>query len=496
MGLKQATGYAGGHYSIFKIHNQMNYLLLSLVVEELSALLTGARVERVIQSKEAGVFFVFRRARKNYVLLFSPDRALPRMHLVSSKPQSIDTPHPFVLAMRSRLIGSHIKDISQLNQDRIARICFEKPSVEQCLIFELTGRSTNIIFIGPDSRIIAAYYSVTPNERSERTLLPGASYVLPHKGVIFSADKDRIVIPDSDSPNKSAEAYYVNLVQERCITALGSEIRTSVRQALARAKRKHNALESNLQTAERADQLKQAGDLILANLRLLHGGMGHAELTGYDNQTVTVNLDPRLSPSKNAEFYFKKFKKAKAGQQIILTRLHDTVEEISFLNSLLDETGKQDNASQLTRIRSELLARGYLKEKPVGMGKAYHAKNVSGYRTIVCRGWEILIGTNASGNDHITTRIARPDDFWLHAEGLPGSHVLVRNSMKGELPPDVLLKAAALAAYYSKGRNADKVSVTYTYARFIKKPKGAKPGLVTISERKTIVVRPADSVLV
>jgi predicted ribosome quality control (RQC) complex YloA/Tae2 family protein len=221
--------------------------------------------------------------------------------------------------------------------------------------------------------------------------------------------------------------------------------------------------------------------------------MDHAELAGYDGRTVTVNLDPKLSPPKNAELYFRKFKKAKAGQQIISTRLHDTTEEISFLSSLLDEAGKQDDATHLDTIRSVLSARGYIKEKPTGKGKASPKKTISGFRTVVYRGWEILIGTNASGNDHITTKIARPDDFWLHAEGLPGSHVLVRNALKGELPPDVLVQAAALAAYYSKGRNADKVTVTYTNARFVKKPKGAKPGLVTISKRKTIVVRPADN---
>jgi len=472
----------------------MNFQILSLVIEELAALLTGARVERVIQGKEGGVYCLFRRDRMNYVLLISPDRALPRMHLVSSKPQSVDTPHPFILALRSHLIGTRVKNISLLNQDRIARICFATPSTEQSLVFELTGRSTNLLFIDADSRIIAVYYPVTPTERSVRTLLPGATYVVPHKKVIFPTDKDRLVIPDAASRNKSTEDFYVHLTQERCITALGMEVRSYILKALARAERKHDALKSDLQTAERAGQFKQAGDLILANLRLLQSGMDHAELAGYDGLKVIVNFDPKLSPAKNAERYFKKFKKAKAGQQIISTRLHDTTEEISFLKSLLDEVGKQNDAFHMDKIRSELSSRGYLKEKPIGKGKASPSKNVSGFRTVVFRGWEILIGTNASGNDHMTTRIARPDDLWLHAEGLPGSHVLVRNSMKGEFPPDVLMKAAVLAAYYSKGRNADKVPVTYTYARFVKKIKGAKPGLVTISERKTIVVRPADGI--
>ncbi len=101
----------------------MNFQTLSLVIEELAALLTGARLERVIQGREGGLYFLLRRDRKNYALLLSPDRALPRMHLVRSKPQSVDTPHSFVLALRSRLTGSRVKSISLLNEDRIARIC-------------------------------------------------------------------------------------------------------------------------------------------------------------------------------------------------------------------------------------------------------------------------------------------------------------------------------------------------------------------------------------
>ena len=118
------------------------------------------------------------------------------------------------------------------------------------------------------------------------------------------------------------------------------------------------------------------------------------------------------------------------------------------------------------------------------------ADGVSGIRRILYRGWEILVGANAAANDELTVRLARPDDLWLHAEGLPGSHVLVRNPMKGEIPSDILLKAAGLAALYSKGKMAGKVAVTYTFARFVRKPKGAKPGLVHLSRRRAVMVKP------
>ena len=102
------------------------------------------------------------------------------------------------------------------------------------------------------------------------------------------------------------------------------------------------------------------------------------------------------------------------------------------------------------------------------------------------------MGKSAAGNDHITTKLARPDDLWLHAEGMAGSHVLIRNPGRTEVPSGVLMKAASLAAYHSKGRSAGKVPVAYTRAKFVKKPKGAKPGLVTLSERKTVMATPAE----
>jgi predicted ribosome quality control (RQC) complex YloA/Tae2 family protein len=377
-----------------------------------------------------------------------------------------------------------------VNQDRIAEICFSKPFNEYRLVFELTGSSANLFFIGADSRIIAAYYPITPSEHAARTLLPGGSYIPPQKKAFHTPDRNVPGVDEGLSPNKSAANFYERLAGERLVASLRSKIRSCIGKALIRAERKREALALDLQTAERADEFKQAGDLILANLKGLRTGMDHAELTGYDGRTVFVKLDPTRSPSKNAEIQFKKFKKAKAGQRIIATRLHDASEEVSRLKSLGDAAEKAEDFSGLDSIHSQLSSCGFLQEKLEGKVLTSPAKKVSGFKTVVYRGWEILVGTSAAGNDHITTKVARPDDFWLHAEGLPGSHVLVRNAKKGDMPPDVLMKAAALAAFYSKGRHAGKVPVTYTHARNVKKPKGAKPGLVTLSERKTVVVRP------
>jgi len=472
----------------------LDFQILSQVIQELSELLSNARVERVLQGPEGGLYLLFQRDRKKYTLLLSPDRSLPRMHLVSEKPRSVSTPHPFILTLKSLLAGVRLKSVSLLNADRIVEMCFARSSEVQRLVFELTGSSANLFFLDTDLRIVAAYHPVPLTEHARRTLLPGAHYALPWKRTNLAPDKPLPVADEVLSPNKRAEVFYAHLAGEQHLSRLRSEVDAGIRKAAARIERKRAALADDLASAEHADEFKEAGDLILANLRNLKTGMDHAELMGYDGRITFVKLDPKRSPSKNAELKFKAYKKAKAGQQIISSRLQDAVEEASYLRARLDSAEKAEDASALNAVRSDLAARGYLGEKRSGTekGKASPPKKVSGFRTVVLRGWEILVGSSATGNDYITTKLARPDDLWLHAEGLPGSHVLVRNAKRGEIPADVLMKAAALAAHYSKGRNADKVPVTYTQARHVKKPKGAKPGLVTLSERKTVMVRPED----
>jgi predicted ribosome quality control (RQC) complex YloA/Tae2 family protein len=179
---------------------------------------------------------------------------------------------------------------------------------------------------------------------------------------------------------------------------------------------------------------------------------------------------------------------------IILSRLRAVERAVSLLRAMLDDIEQAANMDSLLAIQAGFPDRNQGKQGS-GAKQRIAAEEPPGIRKIAYRGWEILVGRSAAGNDLLTTKFARPDDLWLHAEGLPGSHVLVRNPARTEVPPDILLKAAALAARYSKGRAAGKVSVTYTHARFVRKPRGAKPGLVTLSQRRTMMVKPDDGSL-
>ena len=472
----------------------MNFHVLSLVVEELSALLTNARVERVYQGKDGGLYLLLHRERKKFVLLLSPDRAMPRLHLVSAKPAADDSPHGFILFLRSRLTGARVSGVSLLNQDRVVEIRFSRQGEEYLLLFELFGSSANLVLVDPSSTILAVYNQVPPSEEAARPLLSGLVYSAPEKphNTGFKKSDPASGFNAGPSPNRSAEQYYEHLIEQRHITTLRTELISRIRKDLAKTLRLISALSGDLQSADRVEEYRQAGDLVLAHLKELRTGMERADLVGYDGSTVAVILDPKRSPSGNAELYFKKYKKARMGRDIIAARLHRSTDEASYLESLLNDIEQAQDVDALMSIRSKLVAQGRLGQKQILHKKMRQGTVSPAIRKIIFNGWEILVGKSAAGNDHLTMKIARPDDLWLHAEGMPGSHVIVRNPNAGVIPPDVLVKAAALAAFHSKGRNAGKVPVTYTRAGLVKKPKGAKPGLVMLQERKSLMVRPED----
>ncbi len=469
----------------------MHIDVLLPVVDELASLLVGARVDRVIQGRgDTGIYIFFSIHRNTHIVLLSPQRSMPRLHLVSRKPQSSDEPHPFILNLRSRLIGTRLADVVALNQDRIVEMRFSGGYKSYSLIFELTGSSANLFFTDEDLRILSVYYPVSASDHSQRLLLPGSRYT-PLQKKTESVPPQRSPLAIGSSANRSVEEYYEHLVQRQGLTSMRAEIRSALRKAVVRTERRLIALNKDMAAVQDADGFRKKGDLILANLHRLKTGMEHADLMGYDGTAVSVLLDPKRSPSQNAELYFRKYKKAKKGQPLIQSRLISSEEEMSFLRLKMHETDEAGEIGALLELRKECAERGYL-SRGSRVIRVSTPKAIAGIKKIIFREWEIYIGKSAAGNDYLTKILARPDDFWLHAEGLPGSHVLIKNPRKTEIPREILLYAASLAARHSKGKHAAKVPVTYTSARYVSKPKGAKPGLVMLSQRKTVMVRPAD----
>ncbi len=481
----------------------MDFQILSSVIDELSHLITGARVERVYEGTGRALYLLLRRDRKHYYLLLSPDRSMPRLHLVTKKPAAAVSPRGFSLYLRSHAAGAGITKVSLLNQDRVAEIRFSRQGAGYRLLFELTGPAANILITDESLKILAVYYPIPLGDSVKRLMVPGIQYVPLEKK--SSQTHFKISCADlrgdqessreqgvSFGANREAEIFFDRLIQKMDFDSFRTRLRSQVKKTLAKTERRIGALSVDLKAAGQAEEYKKAGELILANLHRLERGRELAELRGHDGETVLLRLDPQRSPAGNAELYFKKYKKAKTGREIITGRLKQADDEASRLRSFFSGLEKADTRDALVQIHSDLVANGYLPGEAKKKSNE-RSRPAPSFRKVEYQGWDILVGKSAAGNDYLTTKIARPKDLWLHAEGMPGSHVLIKNPEGGDIPPDVFAKAASLAAFHSKGKAAGKVAVTYTFAGQVKKPKGAKPGLVTLRERKTIMAVPQES---
>lgn len=476
----------------------MDYAVLERVLDEL-VFLPGARVDRVFETERADICMVLHGLGKKSILLIGPDRSLPRFHLVSEKPSSSSSLRSFTQLLKSRITGGRIERVALLNEDRIVELRFIRQGTGYGLLFEMTGSSTNLLLVDENGTILAVLYPVTPSSSVGRMLVPGIHYELPIKKQSAPGRTIGGGTGGNDSPggssagtvNRESELLYRDLIRTRRLNVEKNKILSALKSAYRRTERRSQALANDAKAAAKMDEYKHAGDLILANLNMILPGSSEAELQGYDGEKMVVALDPKRSPAGNAEHYFKKYRKARSGGKIIADRQAQTEAELAFLAALLIDVERAETEEALLEVSGRLTQHGYLLPAR-GEARVQKPHEVAGIRREYYRGWEILIGKSAAGNDHISTRIADREDLWLHAEGMPGSHVLIRNPERTQIPPEVLRRAACRAAYHSKGRNAGKVAVTYTQARFVKKPKGAKPGLVTLSTRSTIMAVPCD----
>jgi predicted ribosome quality control (RQC) complex YloA/Tae2 family protein len=481
----------------------MRYELLTSVVAELAALLPGTRVKRVFQGAN-GIHLLFHRADRDLVLLIAPDRAMPRLHLVIKKPEAIASPHAMVLYLRSHLSGATVRGVAVVNNDRVVEIQFSGRGAEFRLMAEITGSAANLVLVDAASVIKAVYFPVPVTDACKRPLLAGLTYVPPpsreirfvttaHKQIYTDATVDRLppASLNETQANLEAEAFFNKRITDGQLDIQRKELSRTLTKKLSKVVRRIEALTADRARSGRAEEFRKTGDLILANLASLERGQEQAVLADYDGTVMSVLLDPRCSPTRNAELYFKKYKKAKSGKAIVLTRLDQACQEAEALRELQAAVASVRDEESLTRLRSEMSRRGHLKAEPRAVKKGQTGE-APPYRRTVFNGWEIFVGKTAAGNDYLTTKLARPGDRWLHAEGMPGSHVLVRNPGEVPLPPEVLMKAGSYAAFYSKGRGSGKVSVTHTLAGNVSKPKGAKSGMVVLSERESFMAIPEE----
>ena len=202
---------------------------------------------------------------------------------------------------------------------------------------------------------------------------------------------------------------------------------------------------------------------------------------------MTIPLDARLTPSENAQRYFKKYAKAKSAKTEISRQLEKTKAELSYLESVEEELSQAQTAQDLAEISDELYGQGYLKRAQRTKKKPEISKPME---FVTSDGFRVLVGKNNWQNDVLTLKTARNSDLWFHTKDIHGSHVILCCQHGKEFSETAILEAAQLAAGYSKAKNSQNVPVDYTLVKFVKKPSGAAPGMVIYTDNKTVYVTP------
>lgn len=289
------------------------------------------------------------------------------------------------------------------------------------------------------------------------------------------------------SMSQVLETYYREKESITRIRQKTSDLRQLIQTTLNKNYKKYDLQLNQLKDTEKREYFKVYGELITAfGYSAKLGDKSLEALNYYTDEEVSIPLDENLTPIENANKYFERYNKLKRTYEALTTIIKETKEEIDHLESISTALDIASEESDISELKEELIEYGYIKRK----SSEKKQKSVSKPLHYISRdGFNIYIGKNNFQNDYITFKQATGNDWWFHAKGIPGSHVIVKSN-DSTLPDSTFEDAARLAAYYSKGRSMEKVEIDYTQKKNIKKPSSAKAGFVIYHTNYSLLIEP------
>lgn len=551
------------------------------VVKELRETLSNGRINKVYQPFETDLLLSIRANRKNVQLYISTSANFSRIHLTNERYPNPIQPPMFCMLVRKHIEGSIVKNIKQIELDRIIHIELQARDelgdlISKTLVVEIMGRHSNLILLDTERNIIVdSIKHLPPSLNSYRTVLPGREYVSPpsqNKANPLEADRETVlkkvdfnqgkidqqlvtsfaglspivskeivhragfVTKDSlpqtfleamklfrnntyepeivrskhreafsvmslthmdgekikfDTVSSMLDRFYFGKAERDRIKQQASDLEKRLSNEMKKNKRKLKKLEKTLRDTEKAEQYQLYGELLTAHMHEIKRGQSQVAVDNYYNpgEKVKITLDPVKTPAENAQAYYQKYTKAKNAVSIVKRQIEETKENIAYFELLLTQMEKA-TLEDVAEIREELEDEGIIKRKRRKEKKKVDKPKPETYES--SEGVPILVGKNNKQNEYLTMKLARKSDTWLHAKDIPGSHVVIHGNQFGE---ETLYEAAVLAAYFSKAKQSSNVPIDYTKVRYVKKPRGAKPGFVTYSNQKTMYVTPSEDLV-
>jgi len=567
-------------------------ITLNLLTNELKKQLENGKIYKIFMPAKNSLLLMVNKGNTTINLLADFSGATPLLYLTETVPERPNMPPAFCMLLRKHLEEGRITSLWQQDLDRvlimdIALIGPARQIITKHLIFELTGKNSNIIFTDEHLLIIDSLRHVGKTQSSFRQILPNLPYETPPKqeGLNFLTAPAHSIIDACQ--RASAGTILQNLVAltvgigkstaqevlvrsginidstgltlieamscEKVLSTLQKEINScftasiysvyglinkkntmktvvpyapfatqaetpvkfntllealnfgaklipiqipdkellnkAISGFLTKTAKKVQLLAKDLAAAQKADDQKIVADTLMANIYLLKKGSTTCTLNNiYDDTPLTIALSPTLSPTDNAQLYYKKYNKFKRAIKEIEIQQKETQEFLSYLESIDASIGTAVTKNEIAEIKQEMVAAGLLadtskKKKSITLTKSTPVAIKFSDETTV------YIGKNNKQNDYVTFKLGKSTDLWFHTKNIPGSHVILKTTLP-EPNHDDIIHAASLAAFYSKGKTSEQVPVDYTQKRFVKKPNGAKPGFVIYTEQKTVYVKP------
>lgn len=302
----------------------------------------------------------------------------------------------------------------------------------------------------------------------------------------------------TDNPNdkkfstlsEMLDVFYHTKANRDRVQQQGGQLLHVIRKNLQRNKKKLKKLSNELKATENADEYRIKGEVLTTYLYQIKRGMTKITLPNFydNNKEITISLSNQLSPSQNAQKYFKKYQKLKNAVTFVNEQIELTKKEVAYLEEIQTQI-ELATPADLDDIKTELQQEGYIKKKQQKKKRSSRVKINKPETFVASDGTEILVGKNNLQNEKLTLHTAKKTDIWLHAKNIPGSHVIIKSNNPSD---ETLFEAAMLAAYFSKFRSSANVPIDYVQVKNIHKPNGSKPGFVIYEGQKTLTVTPTE----
>lgn len=293
------------------------------------------------------------------------------------------------------------------------------------------------------------------------------------------------------SSSELIEDFYYEKDKSERLNTKSADLQKIINNNLDRCHKKLNILRNTLLESEEMEQYRIYGELLTSNIYNIKKGDKVIRVLNYyspEEEYIHIPIDENKTPSQNIQSFYKKYNKLKKSAEMAQIQIKSTEEEIKYLESVMVNIKNAESYEEIEEIKRELMDTGYIKYKKENKKNTKPSKP---YHFVSSDGFHIYVGKNNTQNDYLTLKFAGKTDLWLHTKNIPGSHVIIK-SAGNNIPNSTLEEAAVLAAYYSSGKSSSNVPVDYTLVKNIKKPSGAKPGMVIYYTNKTLYVTPYD----